>query len=151
LASTVLGLCYVPESPRWLMTKGKHGKALRILRLAAKQNGKDPMELFPLNTKLIDDEEAEENSNFCNLLAPQWRRTTLLLWATWAGMYRTNDMQQLCWMIRFRLEGSASRAAFSCDCFSHLHALFLLIYLHRIGVCLLWGNHYRHYGFCFSE
>jgi putative MFS transporter len=86
LASTILGLFYVPESPRWLMTKGKHGKALGILRLAATQNGKDPMELFPLNTQLIDDEESEENGSFCNLLAPAWRRITLLLWGTWAGM-----------------------------------------------------------------
>jgi putative MFS transporter len=86
LASTILGLLYVPESPRWLMTKGKHGKALKILRLAAKRNGKDPMELFPENTQLVDDEEVDENSSFCNLLAPHWRRITLLLWGTWAGM-----------------------------------------------------------------
>jgi putative MFS transporter len=87
LASTVLGLFYVPESPRWLMTKGKHGKALGILRLAAQKNGKDPMELFPENTHLVDDEAEEENNNFCDLLAPQWRRITLLLWGTWAGTY----------------------------------------------------------------
>jgi hypothetical protein len=70
------------------MTKGKHGKALKILRLAAQRNGKDPMELFPENTHLVDDEAvAEESNNFCDLLAPQWRRITLLLWGTWAGMY----------------------------------------------------------------
>jgi putative MFS transporter len=86
LASTILSLFYVPESPRWLMTKGKHVKALKILRLAAQQNGKDPMELFPENIHLVDEEEAEENNNFCDLLSPQWRRITLLLWGTWAGM-----------------------------------------------------------------
>jgi putative MFS transporter len=60
LASTILGLFYVPESPRWLITKGKHSKALGILRLAATQNGKDPTELFPLNTQLVDDEERKK-------------------------------------------------------------------------------------------
>lgn len=88
LFSTLLGLVYVPESPRWLMTKGRHGKALSILRLAAKRNGLDPMAVFPENILLIDDQYVvEDHCNFCDLFAPEWRRLTLTLWTAWGGMW----------------------------------------------------------------
>lgn len=85
LISTILGLFVVPESPRWLLREGESGKALAILRKAAARNGKNPMACFPAGTQLIDEEGEEESSNFSDLLKPQWRRITLLLWGTWAG------------------------------------------------------------------
>ncbi len=54
LVSTILGVLFVPESPRWLVTLGKHERALQILRQAAAKNGADPFLAFPEGTKLVD-------------------------------------------------------------------------------------------------
>ena len=54
VVSTVLGICFVPESPRWLLTRGKHEKSLQILRQAAAKNGKDPYLVFPENVRLVE-------------------------------------------------------------------------------------------------
>lgn len=84
LISTFLGLVFVPESPRWLLAQGRHDEALYIMRMAASCNGKSASELFPHGITIVDEEE-EGDSTICDLLAPNWRRTTLLLWLTWAG------------------------------------------------------------------
>jgi MFS family permease len=52
--STALGIFFVPESPRWLLTRGKHEKSLEILRQAAAKNGKDPYLAFPEGVRLVD-------------------------------------------------------------------------------------------------
>lgn len=83
LISTVFGMIFVPESPRWLLAREEHTKALAILRQAAQTNGKDPEILFPTGTRLIDEEE--HGHDFCHLLSPQWRPKTIFLWVTWAG------------------------------------------------------------------
>lgn len=77
-------MIFVPESPRWLLAQGRHDQAVKILRDAAIRNGKRPELLFPQGMTIIDEEE-EGDSTICDLLAPNWRKTTLLLWITWAG------------------------------------------------------------------
>lgn len=77
--SCVASILYVPESPHWLLTQGKHEEALFVLRRAARENGKDPDELFPMDTVIINEEE--ESNNFMDLFKPEWRKTTILLWS----------------------------------------------------------------------
>ena len=93
--STLWGLWFVPESPRWLVTtKNDPDRALKVLRDAAVVNGKDPNELFPPNTKLLREgkQEASPSQSFVHeegglreLFSPRWLRTTVFLWGTWLG------------------------------------------------------------------
>lgn len=85
ILSSVLGLVFVPESPRWLLAVGREHEALLILRGAALTNGKDPDEIFPLHTRLIDLSAKEEEGSLSDLFTPQWRLITLLLGLSWAG------------------------------------------------------------------
>ena len=84
IASSVLGLIVVPESPRWLCACGRSNEALVILRTAAKTNGfEDPYAIFPEGTLLTTE---EEHSTIRDLLSPQWKWITLRLWGSWMGM-----------------------------------------------------------------
>jgi len=84
LISTMVGLLVVPESPRWLVTQGKHDQAIKVLRKAAACNGHDPMALFPADLRIADAKE-EHKENAWDLFSPKWRKTTFFLWVAWAG------------------------------------------------------------------
>ena len=76
--SVLIGYFYVPESPRWLCSKGRYEEALIIIRHAAETNRKDVDLLFPEGTELQHEEE--EESDVCELFSPRWRYTTIKLW-----------------------------------------------------------------------
>lgn len=91
LVSALLGYFCVPESPRWLVAKGRQDEALEILRKAATVNGRDPDELFPIGTKFLVEEK--ESSDPRDLFKPAMRKLTFLIWvlyftlsATFAGI-----------------------------------------------------------------
>ncbi len=67
----------VPESPRYLMVKGKPEQAAEVLRQVARENGREmpAFKLAPL--------AAAAPSRIRDLLLPQLRPTTLLLWLIW--------------------------------------------------------------------
>ena len=56
---------------------------MNILRRAATLNGKNPDEILPVGISLIDEEE--HSANCCHLLSPEWLKTTIFMWITWAG------------------------------------------------------------------
>uniref|UniRef100_A0AAZ3R229 Major facilitator superfamily (MFS) profile domain-containing protein n=1 Tax=Oncorhynchus tshawytscha TaxID=74940 RepID=A0AAZ3R229_ONCTS len=68
---------WLPESPRFDVLSGNRENAMKTLRLIAADNGKT----MPLG-KLIANKQ-EERGRIRDLLTPQYRRTTLLLWFIW--------------------------------------------------------------------
>jgi len=83
LLSAIAGYFFVPESPRWLVSRHRYDEALDILRNAATVNGKDPHKVFPPGTHFKP--EPDEGSSFSELFKPEWRNLTLLLWGVWFG------------------------------------------------------------------
>lgn len=71
---------YVPESPRYLLVNGKSEQAAAVLRQVARENGRDLAEftLAPL--------APAPKTRIADLLRPQLRRTSLLLWVIWFGI-----------------------------------------------------------------
>lgn len=80
-ASVLYGGMVLPESPRWLMMKGKVRQAEEVIRRAATVNG-IVMEPFVI---VEDEEEAEEESNNHLLLVTEkrLRNISLPLWTVW--------------------------------------------------------------------
>ncbi|XP_008572826.1 PREDICTED: solute carrier family 22 member 3 [Galeopterus variegatus] len=71
----------VPESPRWLITRKKGDKALKILRSIAKCNGKY---LSPNYSEITATDEEVSNPSFLDLVrTPQMRKCTLILMFAW--------------------------------------------------------------------
>ncbi|NXM02468.1 S22A3 protein, partial [Tyrannus savana] len=71
----------VPESPRWLLTRKKGEKALKIMRNIAKHNGKF---LSPHYSEITISNEEVSNPSFLDLVrTPQMRRCTLILMYAW--------------------------------------------------------------------
>jgi MFS transporter, putative metabolite:H+ symporter len=70
---------YVPESPRYLLVKGKNNEALQILRQVARENGNQL-----LATKLTQLKNMK--TRVTDLMKPGLRSTTILLWVIWFGI-----------------------------------------------------------------
>ncbi|XP_013800884.1 solute carrier family 22 member 3 [Apteryx mantelli] len=71
----------VPESPRWLLTRKKGEKALKIMHDIAKHNGKY---LSPHYSEITVSNEEVSNPSFLDLIrTPQMRRNTLILMYAW--------------------------------------------------------------------
>lgn len=71
----------MPESPRWLLAKGRIEELKRIIETAARWNKK----ILPPNYDklLIPPPEEEASGSFIDLFKKEYLRTTLLLMVAW--------------------------------------------------------------------
>jgi MFS family permease len=90
--SLVAGYLYIPESARWLVTKGRTDEAMAILRRAAAVNGHDVNFVFPPHIALAPELHKEETV-IADLFKPKWRKFIWYIWGTWGlsafGYYGT--------------------------------------------------------------
>ncbi|CAB9497349.1 Synaptic vesicle 2-related protein [Seminavis robusta] len=141
--STFLTIVFVPESPRWLLTQGKHDQALEILRTAAATNQLDPTETFPEGVTLIDKHEADtEVASVFTLLKPEWRKMTILLWSTWIGLaflyWGTIQVVTLVFVDESQLKNGDVLtfdygAIFSSSCAEIVGQTLVILLIHRAG------------------
>ncbi|XP_063225465.1 organic cation transporter protein-like [Bacillus rossius redtenbacheri] len=80
----------LPESPRWLLTRGRESEAIEILEKVAKTNKMDASQVLPAVKTFIADKEKQQESlgeNKASVLdlfrTPNLRRTTLCLYFNW--------------------------------------------------------------------
>ncbi|KAG7324465.1 hypothetical protein KOW79_012481 [Hemibagrus wyckioides] len=71
---------FIPESPRWLLSKGRVQEAEDIIRAAARKNGITPPEVIFKDSELIKSESADSVSySYMDLIRTQKMRSVTLL------------------------------------------------------------------------
>jgi MFS family permease len=85
--SLFVGYLYVPESPRWLASKGRLDEALDILKYAASMNGQEDIDIvFPSRLRILPEPEYK-HASIRDLLQPKWRWIMLRLWGAWCKSF----------------------------------------------------------------
>ena len=103
---SALTVAWLPESPRWLLSKGRDADAERVVRRAARLNGVALSD--GLRLKLPADKVAE-STDPRDLLSPRLRWTTLPIWTIWLCF-------GLCYYGIVLLEGRIFTVGEPCEC-----------------------------------
>lgn len=77
---------FLPECPRWLLTKGRTNEAKKILENAIRINGKigsQELQLMDSNDTENEQETKEESTIFDLIKTPNMRKITLIQWFNW--------------------------------------------------------------------
>eukprot|EP01031_Cornospumella_fuschlensis_P031901 gene31901-38569_t len=83
--TTLIGIYYMPESPRWLLTKNRSAEAAKIVAHAATVNDAALPPLFRLQPEAAEVHEKASLWDYRVLLTDaRYRTQSLSLWAIWA-------------------------------------------------------------------
>jgi MFS family permease len=86
--SLLFAYLWVPESPRWLMTKGRSEEALDILKDGATSNYQTADIVYPPGTTIVlsreEVDDMEKMSSVASLFLPEWRFLVICMLLVWA-------------------------------------------------------------------
>lgn len=83
IISFLVGYFLLPESPRWLMSRGFNTKALNVLRHAASVNKQDPWAICPQSAYLMRGGKSKSKwKAVAKLFRKEWRRMMICLLPT---------------------------------------------------------------------
>ena len=83
IISLIVGYFLLPESPRWLMSRGFNTKALNVLRHAASVNKQDPWAICPQSAYLMRGGKSKSKwKAVAKLFRKEWRRMMICLLPT---------------------------------------------------------------------
>lgn len=74
----------LPESPRWLLAKGRIEELKKLIETAARWNGRTLPANYEKSLSVPTDEE--QSGSLLDLFKPEYLRTTLLLLVAWYAL-----------------------------------------------------------------
>jgi MFS family permease len=82
MLASIVSFFYLPESPRWLLIKGRVAEAEAVVRAAAEVNG---VTMAPFRLQAVCEEAIIKDASYLDLLRDKTAlRTSIPLWTVWA-------------------------------------------------------------------
>ena len=81
--ASILSIFYIPESPKWLMLKGRRDEACKVMRNCINANGGS---IGEFNLVMgADEQQEEENINYLELINKENLPVSAPLWVVWTA------------------------------------------------------------------
>lgn len=100
------GVCWLPESPKYLLSQGKQSECLTILRRVYAMNSRNPKHIYPCDVVTLSDVGSDLSNvkNICDLLKLVWNQTIPLF--TRKRVFQTLNMCTINFIINLIAQGT---------------------------------------------